>query len=83
MIIYKATNILNNKSYIGQTKFNLPSRKKSHFIEANRDNLPFHNALLKYKDLFIWEVLIECKTKNELDEMEFHYIKQYNTLFPI
>jgi len=82
VIIYKATNKKNEKSYIGQTKFDLNFRKKSHFVEAKNDNLPFHNALLKYKDLFIWEMLEECKTKDELDEMEFHYIIQYNTLFP-
>jgi len=82
MIVYKATNITNNKSYIGQTIFDLNVRIKSHLIEAKNDNLPFHNALLKYKDEFIWNVLVECESKDELDELEFHYIKQYDTLFP-
>lgn len=82
MIIYKATNIKNNKSYIGQTIYDLKSRIKSHISEANRDNLPFHNALLKYENDFKWEIIEQCESKNELDEMEFHYILQYNTLMP-
>jgi hypothetical protein len=31
---------------------------------------------------FKWEILIECKTKAELNEMERYYIKLYNTLDP-
>jgi group I intron endonuclease len=82
MIIYKATNSLNGKSYIGQTIYDIEFRKNSHLSEAQRDNLPFHNALLKYKQYFKWTILEKCKSKSELDEMEFHYIKQYNTLMP-
>jgi len=82
MIIYKATNSINNKSYIGQTIHNLNDRMGAHFQEAKKDNLPFHNALLKYKHEFIWEKIDQCDSKEELDEMEFHYIKQYDTLFP-
>lgn len=82
MIIYKATNKKNGKSYIGQTSYELEFRIKSHFSEAKRDNLPFHNALLKNEKDFNWEVIEKCTTKEEMDEMEFHYIKKYNTLFP-
>ncbi len=82
MIIYKATNTKNNKSYIGQTIFSLDTRIKSHLSEAKRDNLPFHNALLKYMNEFEWKVLVECNSKEKLDKLEFYYIKQYNALFP-
>jgi len=82
MIIYKATNTKNNKAYIGQTIHNLNFRIKSHLSEARRDNLPFHNALLKYTDYFEWKILESCTSKEELDELESHYIKQYNTLLP-
>jgi hypothetical protein len=30
--------------------------------------------------VFSWEMLCECETKEELDEMEIHYIRQYNSL---
>ena len=82
MIIYKATNEKNRKSYIGQTTHELQERIKSHFIESKKDNLPFHNALQKYNKYFSWEIIEHCQTKRELDEMEFHYIMQYNTFFP-
>ena len=80
MIIYKVTNIINGKCYIGQTN-NLHKRKSHHILVAKKKStLIFHRALLKYGvDTFIWEVLCECETKEELDEMEFHYIKQYNS----
>lgn len=43
MIIYKATNILNNKCYIGASKYSLEQRKQQpvkdgNFITINHDN---------------------------------------------
>ena len=84
MIIYKATNELNDKCYIGQTIKSLKHRKQRHIYRMNGgDNNYFHNALSKYgKDNFEWEVLCECSSKEEMDEMEFHYIKQYDSFAP-
>lgn len=50
MIIYKATNTVNQKVYIGQTTRNFKKRQQEHLYDAthNRDNLPFHNAIIKY-----------------------------------
>lgn len=77
-IVYKATNEINGKSYVGQTK-NLEQRKQQHL----KTGTYFHNALKKYGfDNFKWEVIENCNSKNELNEMEFHYIKQYNTFVP-
>lgn len=78
MLIYKCTNLINNKCYIGQTIRKLNKRINRHIHSKN--NSYFHKALKKYdKDEFKWEILCECETKEELDEMEFHYIKQYHT----
>jgi group I intron endonuclease len=75
-IIYKATNKINGKSYIGQTTKPLEKRKLQHLKKGSY----FHNALKKYSfDNFTWKILENCHSKNELNEMEFHYIKQYNT----
>ena len=83
MIIYKATNLVNLKCYIGQTKFSLKYRKKTHLWFRKKLTCPyFHYAIKKYgKDNFKWEILCECDTKDELDEMEFHFIKQYKSYY--
>ena len=49
-IIYIATNIVNNKVYIGQTHTKLISRQKQHIYSANRklDTMYFHKAIRKY-----------------------------------
>ena len=51
MIIYKATNKINGKVYIGQTINSLEHRKSGHEREARyqkETSVYFHNALLKY-----------------------------------
>jgi group I intron endonuclease len=84
-IIYKVINKINGKIYIGQTIRKLRRRKNNHYADARRQayNSVFHNSLMKYdEDTFKWEIIENCDSKEELDEMEFHYIKQFNTLRP-
>jgi group I intron endonuclease len=81
-IIYKATNIINGKHYIGQTTQNLKKRKIAHKTEAkqNKKNMYFHNALNKYGfDNFEWEIICECSSKNEMNKIEEEQIKKYNS----
>jgi group I intron endonuclease len=81
MIIYKATNIVNNKSYIGQSINSLKVRKASHKCAALKDsNSYFHKAIRKYGwDLFIWEILYECNSIEELDSKETELILLHET----
>ena len=81
MIIYKATNKVNGKSYIGQTIRTLYERKKSHFnVAYNNPQFAFHNAIRKYgKENFKWEILCGCKDIDELNKKEKYYIKEYKT----
>ena len=82
MIIYKATNIFDGKCYIGQTVKSLKKRRANHLYNTknNKDNYYFHNAIRKYgPDNFTWEVLCECDSREELDEMEYHYIKSFHS----
>lgn len=80
MIIYKVTNKINGKIYIGQTVQSLNCRKSSHFSDSrngNKDAMPFHRALLKYGiNNFKWEIIHRCKNKMELDFYEIYYIRE-------
>ena len=84
MIVYKVTNKINGKVYIGQTIHSLEYRKSGHERDARcekKTTVMFHNALLKYGyDNFNWEVLKECTSQEELDYYEDFYIKEFDTL---
>jgi len=77
-IIYKVTNIINGKIYIGQTTKSLKNRKRRHI--GRNDNLYFHRALNKYgKNSFKWEIICECENQDDLNEEEIYYIKKHNS----
>lgn len=82
MVIYKITNLINGKIYIGQTTKTLKDRILQHrnaFV-SNVDNY-LYNAMHKYGwDNFKFEA-IDCsaQTKYELDKLEQYYIKKYNS----
>lgn len=64
-VIYKATNLINGKTYIGQTKRSLETRQREH----EKGNLYYrsaiHDAIIKYgKDNFDWSVLEEVKDEH-------------------
>ena len=79
-IIYMVTNVINRKIYIGQTTQSLKSRKQKHLKDSKYTNYLFHNALKKYGfENFKWEIIDYAYSKNELNELEKKWIKQYNT----
>ena len=82
MIIYKATNIINNKVYIGQTIQQLSVRKSQH--ERSHEygyKTAFSNAIRKYgKENFKWEVIYETDSIKDLNEKESYYIEYYKSL---
>jgi len=83
MIIYKSTNTLNGKAYIGQTNRSLNKRKEEHIKAAMkmRDGKNyFHWAIVEYgEESFKWEILVESKSQSELNEFEKFFIKKYKT----
>ena len=82
--IYKFTNKVNNKSYIGQS-INIDARRKQHIASSyyplsNTYNTVFHQAMRKYGiDNFHFEVLTICNIE-ELDSLEKYYISKYNSI---
>ena len=83
MIIYKATNLINEMSYIGKTNRSVNHRIKEHMNDINRTNFYFHKALKKYgKDKFSWEIIKRCNNYDELIYSEQFFIKSFNTKIP-
>lgn len=80
-LIYMATNKVNGKSYIGQTKIKFEVRRSQHKTNMTRRKTAFNNALLKYGwNNFIWEILEDgIETSEELNEKEIYYIDKYDT----
>lgn len=76
--IYKITNSINNKIYIGQSK-NPIRRYKEHILESKKENaIGLHAAIKKYgKDAFNIEI-IEGPIEN-YNEREKYWIKYYNS----
>lgn len=75
--IYKITNKVNGKSYIGQTRYTVEFRWRQH--QHKKDNVYFHNAVHKYGvENFIVETLEECEYK-DLNSREIFYIAKYDT----
>ena len=80
--IYKITNLINNKVYIGQT-INYERRIDEHIRHYSNSNYHDFDSLLykairKYGiDNFSFEMIEECAT-NELDDKEIKWIKEYN-----
>lgn len=85
--IYKITNQINGKSYIGQS-INIEKRWHEHQLTANNEDfyghtrMPLYPALKKYGiSNFIFEVIEECKIE-ELDDKEIYWIAYYDTTNP-
>jgi len=79
--IYKATNIINKKTYIGFDS-NWPSRKNKHKNYYLKKITKFYSAIKKYGwDSFEWTVLYQSKDKDHtLNEMENFFIVEYNSI---
>lgn len=83
MIIYKVTNIVNKKIYIGQTIHNLKKRKRQHenAHKYNNNHGIFDKAINKYgKENFLWEIIDTASSLDELNKKEEFYIKTYDSI---
>lgn len=87
--IYKITNLINGKIYIGQTKNTLERRLKEHIWEAKRwynnvdkkFNSKLFSAIIKYgEENFIVEPIYELRNSENIDELERYYIRQLDAM---
>jgi group I intron endonuclease len=82
MIIYRITNLVNNKLYIGKTERFLKERWKEHLISSQNPNNINHLYLsmrLYGVDKFIIEIIDTANDKNELNVKEKYWIKFYDS----
>lgn len=81
--IYKITNLVNNKIYVGQTLQSIQNRWNQHistaFKENSSDKYAIHYAIRKYGIKNFSFGIIEEVSNNLLDERECYWIKKLNT----
>ena len=88
MLIYKVTNLINNKSYIGQTITSLKQRKAGHISDVynprkTKNPMVISKAIKKYGEgNFKWEIICEAETQDELNKLESFHILENNSLTP-
>lgn len=77
--IYKITNLINQKIYVGKTTTTIEKRWKTHWEDSTRldiSNRPLYKAFNKYgKENFKIEELEECSI-DELNDKEIYWIEK-------
>ena len=83
MVIYKITNKINGKAYIGQTTQDVRKRWRRHCSNSEKDGA-ISKAIKKYgKSNFIFEILKEnIDSIDSLNVLEIYYINTLSTMSP-
>lgn len=83
MYVYKISNSVNNKVYIGQTIRPIKDRFHRHINDAMNNILDTHlaRAIRKYgPEVFSIELIEECSSQEELTLREQYWIRFYNSV---
>lgn len=81
-ILYKLTNEINGKSYIGKTYDTLENRIIGHLYDAKKDrckNRPIYRAINKYGAEKFLVTVLGYFSEEILEEKEIEFIELYNT----
>ena len=78
--VYKITNCINQKIYIGQTSFSIEKRWKEHIQDIYKHlDRPLYRALAKYGvENFIIELIEETDFPNEREEYWIQYYQSFH-----
>jgi len=83
-IIYKITNPINGKCYIGQTTQGIKQRRAEHYarLAGGRRDHKLYRAFTKYGiENFVWELIDTASCKESLDTKEKYYISCYGSYY--
>lgn len=82
-LIYKYTNIINNKTYIGQTRQSLEERHKKHLQQSKNNPIDcFHRAIKKYGiENFTKEIVEDDIPNDKLNEREIYWISYFDSYY--
>ena len=79
--IYKITNKIDNKIYVGQTIRDVEERWKAHLHKGSKCR--YLSAAIKKYGVDNFDFQLVCITfDNQLNDMEIKYIEKYNSLVP-
>jgi group I intron endonuclease len=79
-IVYKITNTINNKVYIGVTQQDLKIRWQQHKCNSNKKTYHLYNAIRKYGfSNFQIEVIFKANDKDEMFAKEIELISKYKS----
>lgn len=80
--VYKITNLVTNKIYIGITNQGAGARYRKHWYDARiGDPCPIHKSMAKYGEKnFKYEIIDYAKDYEELKSKEQYYIEKYNSM---
>lgn len=79
--IYKITNQVNGKVYVGQTWVGIQKRFRVHKQQTYKGCINLHNALNKYgRENFAVELIIVCGTQDTAYYWERYFIAKYDSI---